>query len=805
MDKDVYGIKLIMDVSDFEKGTKKVQKAIKDIEDKTKVVIRNPYSADFDFKDKFKDLDINELERKLKDAEKELQSFFDKAYKPEYTDFTEKVTEVVPTGSQEQLDAYAEKLEEVMSLRDELGSRTPIAIVSPEEKKQIEFEALSIEELNSKLLALQLKLRELQKVDIIDEEQQQKVQKLIEQIEKYKARIIELGGKPTHIKEMSEGTEEIADNLDQIGGKGKNIGNIISNSMTKGVKSLKRFALSLFGIQSVWRVISRATSAYMSQNTELANKLKSIWSGLGTLVGPIVDFLADLFLKLLGYINVVTKALFGFDFVAKANANTMKQYQKQISKTAKALSGLDEITNLQQHNEDDKGPALLEIPELNKGVVKFLEDVSKALKDNWDWLQYVLLGFGAVFGVSAIAGWVSNIGTLLGVAGTGAGAKGLLGLGSVLSWIATFAVIEIVIRTIYEKYHKKDMEDLVETTSDLAETAVENADGFQDVSNSLKKTTKEAKKGSTEINNYNNYLRDTIWSSADMIKINEENVGALGLVEKTYLLLSGGLSDYNEQQENFKIIIEESNDKIKSAVQQWQDLYNQGKLNKEQTKQYAETMALLGYNIDGSKMSVGKYMGVLKTYGYSEAEIFKIITNENSAYSILADKLKDINSKTQVATDTTDKYANKVNVLYDRLNDITKKKYGIDLQTKFGINADDLKRMLNNLKNSGLAKIFNFDKVIDNFMRSIPGFAIGTDLVKSDGLAYLHAGEKVVPADAVGGGYTGNDNETNGLLRELIEVVSNKDFTATITENDVGSASVNYIRKQNRMMGGSVI
>lgn len=38
----------------------------------------------------------------------------------------------------------------------------------------------------------------------------------------------------------------------------------------------------------------------------------------------------------------------------------------------------------------------------------------------------------------------------------------------------------------------------------------------------------------------------------------------------------------------------------------------------------------------------------------------------------------------------------------------------------------------------------------------LPSLAIGTDYVKSDGMAYLHKGESVVPADVVGGGFTRN-------------------------------------------------
>lgn len=61
----------------------------------------------------------------------------------------------------------------------------------------------------------------------------------------------------------------------------------------------------------------------------------------------------------------------------------------------------------------------------------------------------------------------------------------------------------------------------------------------------------------------------------------------------------------------------------------------------------------------------------------------------------------------------------------------------------------------------------------------LPSLAIGTDYVKKDGLAVLHKGEKVVPADVVKGGYTRDKNNTaparpdvvlrNGDLRIVTE------------------------------------
>lgn len=53
------------------------------------------------------------------------------------------------------------------------------------------------------------------------------------------------------------------------------------NQLTKGIdkvtSKIKRFALSLFSIRGIYALVSRASSAYLSQDTELANKLQSVW------------------------------------------------------------------------------------------------------------------------------------------------------------------------------------------------------------------------------------------------------------------------------------------------------------------------------------------------------------------------------------------------------------------------------------------------------------------------------------------------------------------------------------------------
>lgn len=57
----------------------------------------------------------------------------------------------------------------------------------------------------------------------------------------------------------------------------------------------------------------------------------------------------------------------------------------------------------------------------------------------------------------------------------------------------------------------------------------------------------------------------------------------------------------------------------------------------------------------------------------------------------------------------------------------------------------------------------------------LPSLAIGTDRVKSDGMAYLHKGEAVVPADVVSGGFSGsNGTQIYGRLSGIDLLLSNQ-------------------------------
>ena len=258
--------------------------------------------------------------------------------------------------------------------------------------------------------------------------------KLENDIEKTKNRIISL----------KESMQDVGNEADKTTTK-------ISKGFKKGTTTLKRFALSLFGIHSMYRLASRASSAWLSQDTELAQKLQNVWIGLGALVSPVIEKISDLMLKALGYLNEFVKALSGgrIDFIAKANAKALEKQTKAQKELNRQTYDFDEIRKQQEQNagvSSGISSGGISIPELDNRLVKKLQDLAKWLRENQELVKGLAIAFGVAFGAYKIASLLSNIGKLIGVASAG---TGLAGLGAILGTLAQIGVIAIGVSLLY--------------------------------------------------------------------------------------------------------------------------------------------------------------------------------------------------------------------------------------------------------------------------------------------------------------------------------------------------------------------
>lgn len=115
------------------------------------------------------------------------------------------------------------------------------------------------------------------------------------------------------------------------------------------ISSAKKFTLSLLGARGVYALLRKAVSAYMTENEELADTLKSVWSGIGNLLGPIITRLINLVSRGVAY---VTKFLSLFGIYGKNTSKSVNKAASDADKLKRSLASFDELNIL--GDKDDK-------------------------------------------------------------------------------------------------------------------------------------------------------------------------------------------------------------------------------------------------------------------------------------------------------------------------------------------------------------------------------------------------------------------------------------------------------------------
>lgn len=221
--------------------------------------------------------------------------------------------------------------------------------------------------------------------------------------------------------------KQLGDDLEEIkqttGGIGINLKDV-QKTIKKSTNNAKKFVLSLIGARSVWTGIRKAMSSYLSQNEELQSKLNAIWYGLGSLFAPILEWIINLFAKILAYADAIAKAL-GF-----AGIN-MKKYGKAAgaaAKQTKSLASFDEINNIGNNKGGGGGGGAIADPlkdiKVNKG---FLDNLKLIL----DLVKAIAAGFLAWKIANALSSalgltWDQVLGIAIGVGGATLAVEGFI-------------------------------------------------------------------------------------------------------------------------------------------------------------------------------------------------------------------------------------------------------------------------------------------------------------------------------------------------------------------------------------------
>lgn len=255
-----------------------------------------------------------------------------------------------------------------------------------------------------------------------------------------------------NFKEQEEEASEEADNIGKNAGKSKNKFALFFKTMEKGFdkgfKKVKRFTLGLLGVRSAYFAMNKAMGQYLQNDQELSDKLQSIWTGLGVIIAPLIELVANQVLKLTKYTLYIAKILTGEDLLQKAIDKTDK-------KMTKSLSSLDEITNVSEQSNLATLADMLDKVEID---TEWADKLARAIQPIYDTLHGIVdfaIEHPEIIAV-ILGGWatVSLIGTII-----GAGTTGLYGIAFVLGlisakniWDAVNAMIEL------NKQHKDYLE-----------------------------------------------------------------------------------------------------------------------------------------------------------------------------------------------------------------------------------------------------------------------------------------------------------------------------------------------------------
>jgi len=215
------------------------------------------------------------------------------------------------------------------------------------------------------------------------------------------------------VKNLIGKIKGVGSETDKVSKKGDGFGNSFGKSISKGVKSIKKFALSLLSVRSAFSVVSKASQAYLSFDSQLSASIQNSWNTLGSLLAPVLEHVAGLFSKLTSIVANFVKALTGVDLVAKANAKALDKQSKSASNANKQLASIDgDITNLSSDSGGSGDTQSITVEDVDmtpfenfsKKVAKVLSQIFNPFKEAWDKVGTSV--------INSIVGSFQNIGTM---------------------------------------------------------------------------------------------------------------------------------------------------------------------------------------------------------------------------------------------------------------------------------------------------------------------------------------------------------------------------------------------------------
>ena len=546
----------------------------------------------------------------------------------------------------------------------------------------------------------------------------------------------------------------------------------ITKGLDKMTSKIKRFGLSLLSIRSIWALVSRASSAYLAQDTELSNKLQSVWVGLGAMLAPIIERIADILAKAVKYINIFIKALTGVDLLARASAKSMAGTAKSAKALNKSLAGFDELTNIDTDvgggTDGNAGLSGLEDVEIDTEWADRIRGFGEWVKENKDTILSAFLGIaGAIIAIKA-----------------GLGGLKALGIGLMI-----YGVVE-TIKTLIKYLNDPSFENFGDLLKNIGIALVGfglltgnwitvAVGGFMFLAGEVIKHWGEIK---TSMQSVIDYIRQNWEPVGDFIADVMQGVldffdGAIKFIKDSFdgfiMFIQGVFTgDWDKAWKGIQKMFEAVWDFITGILSAFGDF-----VYKWVIKPVADVFS-------------GLWEGIKRGFENAWNGIQTAFSNIGRFFSnLISGVLKSFGEfGTKVGETISTAFKNVINGVLSAIENILNSPIR-------AING--LISIINNLPGVNISRLG---------LIYLPRLATGTNYVPEDQVAMIHKGEAVIPKKFNSREYFGGGNEeTNSKLDDILTAIGNIEINPYTTIRDVGKASLSYINAKSRQLGESVV
>lgn len=664
-------------------------------------------------------------------------------------------------------------------------------------------------------------------------------------------RLGEMGAKRVNLSGLDktkEKVEDIGNEADNTKNKLSGISisaNMTNNNIINGFKNswkeIKRFAFSLLSLRGIYGLVRKASSAYLSQDTQLANQMQKTWASLGALMAPILEKIVKGIRIAAAYVNYFVKALTGKDLIGKA-VKKINSYNKSLGGTAKAakavnkeLTTMDEVTNLtfddgniNNFNDDvssmasgfdDFGDIKLDkkVTDILDTLAEKVKKVAKFLKPVIDW---AIAHPGAVL---TILGGAKLLSLLTGLTG----ASGLAGLLPLLKGLATIGVVAVGVDLIYSavtgrhliddlKEIKKGMEEVADMRKANSENAAQEVKNAKTVAAGYKKLSNNYDENASKINSLND----------SMINNNKTKLAQIDAIKREINIRPKWNKNQKEYAKQIKNVAESEKIQTDAMYENWK----QGNTNAEQTRnlanairnqieKYQELEKNTKKNGDAQKVYKDRVKELQiqllqmtgKDYNARVSVNTTDATNKANTFKGVMDKFK--NAVYTAKLDVNNSSAmSKANNTQDKLKNVDRR-YTPTLDLK--VSTRDAKNKLSNFATKSTSALVIggiVNKVTKTALASalaaIPAYDVGTNYVPNDQLAMVHKGEAIIPKKFNNQQFFNNSNEeTNALLIELNQNVielRNRPNVLEVNGKELAQATYNDFQNEGSRLNQSM-